>query len=175
MKKRKGFLFLEALAALLLMSALAAALFPLAGQASSTLVTGEIRGRMGETGLFALDLMVEKIRNNRRPMPSSGVRGSSYGWYGLNEYGREAPYIFYEDGEKLKIQLYNDMVQPITGGGLEEADFESREGSPLFRQEAGGPVHISFRLHRQLDRMQVDYETSVIPYADFYRKGKVYE
>lgn len=80
------------------------------------------------------------------------------------------------DREKLKLQLYNDSIQPITGEytGPEAYAFLPGKKS-LFHQEGGGPVVISFTMHHQMKRMDRDFETSVIPYADFYGKGKVYE
>lgn len=176
MKSRKGIILLEALLALLLLSTLAAGVFPLAGTWMAAFHKGTIRSRMEETGLFAMDFMVEKIRNNRRSAAESGVRGNRYDYTALTESGRDGTYRFFVDREKLKIELYNGLVQPVTGEqtGAEEIAFQPGRES-LFRQEAEGPVRISFTLHHQMSRIDREYETSIIPYADFYQKGKVYE
>ena len=187
MAGRKGFLLLEALAALLLISSLGAAVFPLAGQAARALMAGSMRGEMGEAALFVMDLMTEKVRNNLDPMPAKEIKRDRYAFhewrYIYDEKKKEytkikGKYVFYKDGEKLKINIHGDNIQPITGEkskGEEDIAFESREGEPVFRQEKSGPVHMVFRLRHRMGKIEEDYETSVIPYADFYRKGKPYE
>ena len=80
------------------------------------------------------------------------------------------------DREKLKLQLYNDNVQPLTGEYTGPEAYAFLPGRPsLFRQVEGGPVTISFTMHHQMMGMDRDFETSVIPYAEFYKKGEVYE
>ena len=132
MKKRKGFLLLEALTALLLLSALAISVFPLAGRMAGASFLGSLRAEMGETGLFAMDFMTEKIRNSMNPS-ASPVSGDRFTYYAKNACGDPAPYELMLNQEKIKVELYNGLVQPVTG------------------------------------------ETSILPYADFYRKGQAYE
>lgn len=176
MKSRKGMILLDALLALLLLSALAAGIFPLAGTWMAAVRQGTIRTKMEETGLFAMDFMVEKIRNNRRPMAAGGIRDSRYDYTAVTESGQDGTYRFFVDREKLKIELYNGLIQPVTGEytGPEKLAFLPGKES-LFRQEEAGPLRISFILHHQMSRTDREYETSVIPYADFYQKGKTYE
>ena len=178
MKKRKGLFLLEALLALLILASLAAALFPLAGHVAEAEMLASVRGKLGSQGLFAMDFMVEKIRNNRRIMASGGVHGNRYDYRAMTENGTLGTYQFFEDQDKLKILLYNGVVQPVTGdrgGHVEEYVFRHPEGGRLFEQTDGGPVTISFTLARPIGRESVDFETAVIPYADFYGKGKNYE
>lgn len=178
MKRRKGLFLLEALLALLILASLAAALFPLAGQVAQAEILSSVRGKLGNQGLFAMDFMVEKIRNNRRTMAKGGVHGNRYDYLAPTAQGTMGTYRLFEDQEKLKIQLYNDVVQPITGdrgGSVEEYVFRHLEGGHLFEQSDGGPVTISFTLARPIGREFVDFETAVIPYADFYGKGEIYE
>ena len=178
MKKRKGLFLLEALLALLILASLAAALFPLAGQAAKAEILASVRGKLGNQGLFAMDFMVEKIRNNRRAMVLGGVQGNRYDYRAPTGQGTIGTYRLFEDQEKLKVQLYNDVIQPITGdrgGSVEEYVFRHPEGGHLFEQADNGPVTISFTLARPIGRESLDFETAVIPYADFYGKGKTYE
>lgn len=178
MKKRKGLFLLEALLALLILASLAAALFPLAGQAAKAEILASVRGKLGNQGLFAMDFMVEKIRNNRRSMVHGGVHGNRYDYRAPTGQGTIGTYRLFEDQEKLKVQLYNDVIQPITGdrgGSVEEYVFRHPEGGHLFEQADNGPVTISFTLARPIGRESLDFETAVIPYADFYGKGKIYE
>ena len=73
MKKRKGLFLLEALLALLILASLAAALFPLAGQAAKAEILASVRGKLGNQGLFAMDFMVEK--NQEQPAVHGPWRG----------------------------------------------------------------------------------------------------
>lgn len=137
MKKRKGLFLLEALLALLILASLAAALFPLAGQAAKAEILASVRGKLENQGLFAMDFMVEKIRNNRRAMVLGGVHGNRYDYRAPTGQGTIGTYRLFEDQEKLKVQLYNDVVQPITGdrgGSVEEYVFRHPEGGHLFEQ-----------------------------------------
>ena len=174
--KRKGFLLLEALAGLLLISALAASVFPLAGRVANLLALDEIRGKMGETGLFAMDFMTEKIRNTKNTAVQP-LGSSSYTYYAKNERGAISPYRFSLNQEKLKLTLYNGLVEPVTGeksGSGEEIPLAEGEKG-LFRRQALGPLHVSFTLGQAKEGQQRDFETSILPYADFYEKGKIYE
>lgn len=173
--RRKGMLLLDALMALFLLSALAVMMAPLAGEWFSAMERSRVGTKLSETGLFAMDFMVEKIRNNRKTM-AGVVKEDRYDYQAVTDQGTDGTYRFFVDREKLKLQLYNDSIQPITGEytGPEAYAFLPGKKS-LFHQEGGGPVVISFTMHHQMKRMDRDFETSVIPYADFYGKGKVYE
>lgn len=173
--RRKGMLLLDALMALFLLSALAVMMAPLAGEWFSAMERSRVGTKLSETGLFAMDFMVEKIRNNRKPM-AGVVKENRYDYQAVTGEGIDDTYHFFVDQEKLKLQLYNDSIQPITGEytGPEAYAFLPGKKS-LFQQEGGGPVVISFTMHHQMKRMDRDFETSVIPYADFYGKRKVYE
>lgn len=168
-------LLLDGLMALFLLSALAVMMAPLAGEWFSAMERSRVGTKLSETGLFAMDFMVEKIRNNRKPM-AGVVKENRYDYQAVTDQGTDGTYRFFVDQEKLKLQLYNDSIQPITGEytGPEAYAFLPGKKS-LFHQEGGGPVVISFTMHHQMKRMDRDFETSVIPYADFYGKGKVYE
>lgn len=173
--RRKGMLLLDGLMALFLLSALAVMMAPLAGEWFSAMERGRVGTKLSETGLFAMDFMVEKIRNNGKTM-AGVVKGDRYDYQAVTGEGIDDTYSFFVDQEKLKLQLYNDSIQPITGEytGPEAYAFLPGKKS-LFHQEGGGPVVISFTMHHQMKRMDRDFETSVIPYADFYGKRKVYE
>lgn len=172
--KRKGFLLLEALMALLLISGLAISVFPLAGRLSGALILGGFKGRMGETGLFAMDFMTEKVRNTEKPSISPVNERFTYS---VRNEEDVLSYRLYLDRQKLKVLLYNGHVEPITGeetGSTEEIPvIAGKDG--LFRRQGKGPLHMSFSLLRPVEGIRSDFETSILPYADFYEKGKVYE
>ncbi|MEE3453535.1 hypothetical protein [Dialister sp.] len=172
--KRKGFLLLEALMALLLISGLAISVFPLAGRLSGALILGGFKGRMGETGLFAMDFMTEKVRNTEKPSISPVNERFTYS---VRNGEDVLSYRLYLDQQKLKVLLYNGHVEPITGeetGSTEEIPvIAGKDG--LFRRQGKGPLHMSFSLLRPVEGIRSDFETSILPYADFYEKGKVYE
>lgn len=173
--RRKGVILLDGLMALFLISALAVMVLPLAGSWLSALERGRTGTKLSETGLFAMDFMVEKIRNNRI-RAVGGVRGNGYNYQAFTAGGGEGTYRFFVDREKLKLQLYNDNIQPLTGEYTGPEAYVFLPGRPsLFRQVEGGPVIISFTMHHQMMGMDRDFETSVIPYADFYKKREVYE
>lgn len=173
--RRKGVILLDGLMALFLISALAMMVLPLAGSWLSALERGRTGTKLSETGLFAMDFMVEKIRNNRS-RAGDGVRGNSYDYRDFTARGTEGTYRFFVDREKLKLRLYNDNIQPLTGEYTGPEAYAFLPGRPsLFRQVEGGPVIISFTMHHQMMGMDRDFETSVIPYADFYKKREVYE
>lgn len=175
MKKRKGFLLLEALTALLLLSALAISVFPLAGRMAGASFLGSLRAEMGETGLFAMDFMTEKIRNSMNPSVSP-VSGDRFTYY-VKKGNRLVPYELMLNQEKIKVELYNGLVQPVTGeksGSGERIPLSAGEEG-LFRRQPGRPVHISFILSQKDGEESIVYETSILPYADFYRKGQAYE
>ena len=90
--KRKGFIFMEVLLALLLLSALAAAVFPILEQTAGAMAFMDRRGRAVSEAVFAADFMIEKIRNNLR---ASAAQMSG------NVYRYEA-YIWVKDGKDKK-------------------------------------------------------------------------
>lgn len=171
--KRKGFLLLESLIALVLMASAASAVFPVAGNMGRAVLSGRLFGDMGETALFAVDFMTEKIRNDLTPMKKP-VQGSRFDYHDWNEYNQQSRYTLYLEDEKLKVELYNGVRQPVTGGEKGDESIAFQEGGPLFYQAGCGPVHIRFILHHRKGKER-EYETSILSYADFYRKGKVYE
>ena len=173
--RRKGMLLMDALMALFVLSALAVMMAPLAGEWFSAMERGRVGTKLSETGLFAMDFMVEKIRNNRKPM-AGVVKENRYDYQAVTDKGTDGTYRFFVDREKLKLRLYNDNIQPLTGEYTGPEAYAFLPGRPsLFRQVEGGPVTISFTMHHQMMGMDRDFETSVIPYADFYKKRKVYE
>lgn len=173
--RRKGVILLDGLMALFLISALAVMVLPLAGSWLSALERGRTVTKLSETGLFAMDFMVEKIRNNRS-RAGDGVRGNRYDYQAFTDGGGEGTYSFFVDREKLKLQPPKGNVQPLTGEYTGPEAYAFLPGRPsLFRQVEGGPVIISFTMHHQMMGMDRDFETSVIPYADFYKKGEAYE
>lgn len=90
--KRKGFILMEVLLALLLLSALAAAVFPILGQTAGAMAFMDRRRRAVNEAVFAADFMIEKIRNNLR---ESAAQMSG------NVYRYEA-YIWVKDGKNKK-------------------------------------------------------------------------
>lgn len=119
--------------------------------------------------------MTEKIRKGRR-MAQVPVSGDRYTYYDLNERDVEARYTFYIDREKLKLLLYNGLSEPVTGektGTGETIIFSPSEEDPVFSQEMGA-LRLHFLMEHKNGIDQVDCETSVIPYADLYKKGQPY-
>ena len=172
--KRKGFLLLEALISLFILTSLALSIVPLATETARVIDSLARRGRLSSEALSVSDYMTEKIRNGRR-MAQAPVSGDRYTYYDLNERDVEARYTFYIDREKLKLLLYNGLSEPVTGEktGTGETIIFSPSEDPVFSQEMGA-LHLHFLMEHKNGIDQVDCETSVIPYADLYKKGQPY-
>ena len=163
--KRKGFLLLEALISLFILTSLALSIFPLATETARVIDSLARRGRLSSEALSVSDYMTEQ----------APVSGDRYTYYDLNERDVEARYTFYIDREKLKLLLYNGLSEPVTGEktGTGETIIFSPSEDPVFSQEMGA-LHLHFLMEHKNGIDQVDCETSVIPYADLYKKGQPY-
>ena len=153
--KRKGFILMEVLLALLLLSALAAAVFPILGQTMGAAVFMERRGRAANEAVFAADFMIEKIRNNLREsaaqMSGNVYRYEAYIWVKDGKDKKKkvrAPYSFFVEGEKLKVRLHNGMSEPVTG----EYGEHGNDGVP----PAGRRIRISSAAERAGERIFPD-------------------
>lgn len=171
-KKRNGWILLEGLIALGLISFMAMAAFPLAGKTASGISYLISRGQMAESAFFASEFMTDKIRHSGRPkeddLPHAGI---SYTYYEINTHGDMAPYRFFVDKDKLKILLYNGSSQPVTGNtndSWERIAFEPGEGA-MFRVAPGGLVTISFQMTDTKRKDAFACETAILPLADFYK------
>lgn len=154
--KRKGFIFMEVLLALLLLSALAAAVFPILGQTAGAMAFMDRRRRAVNEAVFAADFMIEKIRNNLREsaaqMSGNVYRYEAYIWVKDGKGKKKkvrAPYSFFVEGEKLKVRLHNGMSEPVTG---ENTGGHGNDGVP----PAGRRIRISSAAERAGERIFPD-------------------
>lgn len=172
LKKRKGWILLESLLALGLMSLAAAAAFPLAGKIALGISYLTSRGQMAESAFFAGEFMTDKIRSSGKPKKDDlSHSGITYTYYEINTHGDMAPYRFFVDKDKLKIFLYNGSSQPVTGNtndSWERIAFEPGEGA-MFRVSPGGLVTISFQLTDIKRKDSYACRTAILPLADFYK------
>lgn len=173
--KRKGFILMEVLLALLLLSALAAAIFPILGQTMDAAVFMERRGRAANEAVFAADFMMEKIRNNLREhtaqMSGNVYRYEAYIWVKDGKKKVRAPYSFFVEGEKLKVRLHNGMSEPVTGentGSTEMTAFLPPEEGSVFQVQPKGLVNVSFRMESRNPKEVYAVKTAILPYRDFY-------
>lgn len=176
--KRRGYILLEALIALFLIASLSAALYPFAAEVVRTVDLMTKRSRIAGEGLYAMDFMTEQLRNALNRGEASSISGDTYSYEAYNQSGEEKTktYRFFLDQEKLKLDVYGMTTQPVTGttSGKEEYALTCEEG-PLFVKNGEGSLAISFSiLHRPSGEM-MDFRTSLLSYADFYRKGQRYE
>lgn len=174
--KRRGYILLEALIALFLIASLSAALYPFAAEAVRAVDLMAKRSRIAGEGLYAMDFMTEQLRNALKRETASSISGDTYSYYAYDKWGEEKTYRFFLDQEKLKLDVYGMTTQPVTGttSGKEEYALTCEEG-PLFVKNGEGSLAISFSiLHRPSGKM-MDFRTSLLSYADFYRKGQRYE
>ena len=170
--KRKGFILMEVL------SALAAAVFPILGQTAGAMAFMDRRRRAVNEAVFAADFMIEKIRNNLREsaaqMSGNVYRYEAYIWVkdGKNKKKKvRAPYSFFVEGEKLKVRLHNGMSEPVTGentGSTEMTAFLPPEEGSVFQVQPKGLVNVSFRMESRNPKEVYAVKTAILPYRDFY-------
>lgn len=176
--KRRGYILLEALIALFLLASLSAALYPFAAEAVRTVDLMTKRSRIAGEGLYAMDFMTEQLRNALNRGEASSISGDTYSYEAYNQSGEEKTktYRFFLDQEKLKLDVYGMTTQPVTGttSGKEEYALTCEEG-PLFVKNGEGSLAISFSILHRPSGETMDFRTSLLSYADFYRKGQRYE
>ena len=173
--KRKGFILMEVLLALLLLSALAAAVFPILGQTAGAMAFMDRRRRAVNEAVFAADFMIEKIRNNLRgsaaQMSGNVYRYEAYIWMkdGKNKKKKvRAPYSFFVEGEKLKVRLHNGMSEPVTGentGSTEMTAFLPPEEGSVFQVQPKGLVNVSFRMESRNPKEVYAVKTAILPFT----------
>ena len=178
--KRRGYILLEALIALFLIASLSAALYPFAAEAVRAVDLMAKRSRIAGEGLYAMDFMTEQLRNTLKRGTDASISGNAYSYEAYsrtyNSQAKTKTYRFFLDQEKLKLDVYGRTTEPVTGttSGKEEYALTCEEG-PLFAKNGEGSLAISFSiLHRPSGEM-MDFRTSLLSYADFYRKGQRYE
>lgn len=174
--KRPGFLLAEALLALGLTAALAAAAFPAIAKLAGAVTERERRLHASETAFFACDYITDKIRQSRRRSPTDAVSDSRCIIAAHAEDGKLRPYTFLVEDRVWKLKLYTGRKQPLTGD--EEGihyDVVPFEGLPYFRQTPGGPVQLAYRMQPQGIKGCYDIRTAILPLADFFRMGEPYE
>ena len=174
--KRRGYILLEALIALFLIASLSAVLYPFAAEVVRAVDLMAKRSRIAGEGLYAMDFMTEQLRNALNRGEASSISGDTYSYEAYNQSRKVKTYRFFLDQEKLKLDVYGMTTEPVTGttSGKEEYALTYGEG-PLFVKNGEGSLAISFSiLHRPSGKM-MDFRTSLLSYADFYRKGQRYE
>lgn len=174
--KRRGYILLEALIALFLIASLSAALYPFAVEAVRAVDLMAKRSRIAGEGLYAMDFMTEQLRNALKRGEASSISGDTYSYEAYNQSGEEKTYRFFLDQEKLKLDVYGMTTEPVTGttSGKEEYALTCEEG-PLFAKNGEGALAISFSILHRPSGKTMHFRTSLLSYADFYRKGQRYE
>ena len=174
--KRRGYILLEALIALFLIASLSAVLYPFAAEAVRAVDLMAKRSRIAGEGLYAMDFMTEQLRNALKRETASSISGDTYSYEAYNQSGEEKTYRFFLDQEKLKLDVYGMTTEPVTGttSGKEEYALTCEEG-PLFVKNGEGALAISFSILHSKSGEMMHLSTSLLSYADFYRKGQRYE
>lgn len=174
--KRRGYILLEALIALFLIASLSAALYPFAAEAVRAVDLMAKRSRIAGEGLYAMDFMTEQLRNALKRETASSISGDTYSYYAYNQSGEEKTYRFFLDQEKLKLDVYGATKEPVTGAtsGKEEYALTCEEG-PLFIKHGESALAMSFSIVHRSSGETMHFQTSLLSYADFYRKGQRYE
>ncbi len=173
MTKRKGYFLLDGLIGLLILSALSAALFPFASVAIHAMDRLGHRGRLVSEGMYAMDFMVEKVRNNLAT-GGTAISSDAFSFKAYNQSNVASTYKLYVDTEKLKLLLYTGSSEPVTGttSGKEAYAFGRVDETPVFRRSGRGPLEIGFQMHHQMSGEAANFSSSVLAYTDFYKKGE---
>ncbi len=174
MRKRKGYFLLDGIMGLLILSLLSAALFPFAAATLRAMERLTHRGRLYSEGMYAMDFMVEKLRNDLRA-GSATISSDAFSFNAYNQRNVSATYKFYVDAEKLKLLLYTGSAEPVTGvtSGKEAYAFGRMDEAPVFQRRGREPLEIGFQMHHQMSGEDADFSTAVLSYTDFYRKGEI--
>ena len=174
--KRRGYILLEALIALFLIASLSAVLYPFAAEAVRAVDLMAKRSRIAGEGLYAMDFMTEQLRNALKRGTDVSISGNAYSYEAYNQSGDARTYRFFLDQEKLKLDVYGVTTEPVTGttSGKEEYALTCEEG-PLFAKNGKGALAISFSMVHRPSGETMDFRTSLLSYAVFYRKGQRYE
>ncbi len=174
--KRRGYILLEALIALFLIASLSAVLYPFAAEAVRAVDLMAKRSRIAGEGLYAMDFMTEQLRNALKRGEASSVSGDTYSYEAYNQSGEEKTYRFFRDQEKLKLDVYGMTTEPVTGTTSRKEEYAlTCEEGPLFVKNGEGALAISFSILYRPSGEMMDFRTSLLSYADFYRKGQRYE
>lgn len=172
--RHKGFIFMELLIALMLMASLALFMFPLFREFLSGERLVMERSQAVEQGVWATDLMIEHIKNNRA-RTKEAKEGDRYVYYRSNQIRGRLRYEFRLIGKSLHVQLYNGVIQPITGGSEKEGNvkvFPPADGR-VFRVKRHGLVEIFYKFGKENGEQLYEIRTAVVPYEDLYQ-GKRY-
>lgn len=172
--RHKGFILMELLIALMLMASLALFIFPLFREFLSGERLVMERSQAVEQGVWATDLMIEHIKNNRA-RTKEAKEGDRYAFYRGNLIRERLRYEFRLIGKSLYVQLYNGAMQPITGGSEKEGNvkvFPPADGS-VFRVKRHGLVEIFYKFGKENGEQLYEIRTAVVPYEDLYQ-GKRY-
>lgn len=174
--KRRGYILLEALIALFLIASLSAALYPFASEAVRAVDLVAKRSRIAGEGMYAVDFMTEQLRNNLKRETAASISGDAYSYYAYNQSGEAKKYRLFLDREKLKLDVYGTTTEPVTGttSGKEEYALTCEKG-PLFAKNGEGALAMSFSIVHRSSGEAMHFQTSLLSYADFYRKGESYE
>ncbi len=173
MKKRRGYFLVDGLVGLVILAGLAAALFPFAASALQACERLTHRGRLYSEGMYAMDFMVERTRNDLAA-GSGEISADAFSFKAYNQSGVSSTYKFYVDAEKLKLLLYTGTSEPVTGAvsGKETYAFREIDSAPVFRKSGAAPLEIGFQMHHQMSGEDADFRTRIVSYTDFYRKGE---
>ena len=110
--RHKGFILMELLIALMLMASLALFMFPLFREFLSGERLMMERSQAVEQGVWATDLMIEHIKNNRA-RTKVAKEGDGYVYYRGNHIRERLRYEFRLVGKSLYVKLYNG-VMPVS-------------------------------------------------------------
>ena len=175
MIQRKGLIAFEWLVSLGIISIFIVAMTPFI--TTTMQAAYHLSRRIEDTSgsLFAVDFMVEKIRNTLYSKKSYEEKYSNtFNYYEQLRTGENKKYTFLYHYGKVDVKLYNGRTQPLIGGvgGIESPTFV--ESTSFFHTYPNGLVEISAIFGDKEGTFKRDVHTAIFPYVEYYKKGKIW-
>ena len=175
--RRRGFLMIEALLALGIMTLVCAGVFPLLGKTAHIAADLSHRIRCRDDGAFGAEYVTEAVRFARARSTNTEITESdSYSFkrksskYGIQTYGFSAA------NGVLRFRVYEGGAQPLVGESESTKAYTVGVGekNSYFTAYSGGLLRVSFRVNHT-DGETFSAETAVLPLCDFLKMGEYFE
>lgn len=182
---RHGFLLLDFLIGLAVLSLLAAGAVPAIAAISAYAAAMETRAKVQEDAVFAADYITDRIRYclDRTQPQKEPIYTAVYSYQDYDE--NENPNFYWIIAEKKRwfIKLYTGRQQPITGDSNDGTDLkytlvQFKNGGkvlPYFTIYPHGLVRISYQIERVIPSASYELTTSILPLRDYFLVGDFYE
>lgn len=175
--RRRGFLLLDALLALGILSLVAAGAIPLIADVGSLSAALSHRIKTRQDAAFSAEYVTEAARFARaRSTNTETIFADSYAFKRKSSNYGVQTYKFSVTNGILRFHVYEGGAQPVTGDNDTSPSYRvvSGEKSAYFTQEVDGLLSVSYAI-RHATGAEFSVETSVLPLSDFLKMGEYFE